>query len=69
MGFLVVFDITSREQFDEIGNFLQEIDKYLSEEYKKNVIIVGNKADLEEKRQVTFEKGMVLSYIYKYKYI
>ena len=59
MGFLVVFDITSREQFDEIGNFLQEIDNYLSEEYKKNVIIVGNKADLEEKRQVTFEKGMV----------
>ena len=45
-----VYDITDRESFDNVKQWLNEIDRYACENVNK--LLVGNKSDLESKRQV-----------------
>ena len=48
---LLVYDITNRESFDDINNYwIHEIEKNGSE--VQNLILIGNKADLEAQRLV-----------------
>ena len=58
-GIIVVYNITDRSSFDNIKGWFSEIEKYASENVNK--IIVGNKCDLEEKRQVSTEEGAELA--------
>jgi Ras-related protein Rab-1A len=51
----VVYDVTDRTSFENVRNWLEEIDKYTDQRTHK--YIVGNKCDLEEKRQVTLEEA------------
>eukprot|EP01095_Lingulamoeba_sp_RSL-Kostka_P000531 TRINITY_DN10810_c0_g3_i1.p1 TRINITY_DN10810_c0_g3~~TRINITY_DN10810_c0_g3_i1.p1 ORF type:complete len:172 (+),score=54.45 TRINITY_DN10810_c0_g3_i1:190-705(+) len=54
-GFLIVFSITSRSSFDEIQYFREEILRVRDEE-KVPMVLVGNKCDICDKREVqTFE--------------
>lgn len=50
-----VYDITDRESFDNVKQWLSEIDRYACENVNK--LLVGNKCDLEAKRQVDFEEA------------
>ena len=54
-GILIVYDISNRETFEKLNAWLIDIsnkgNKYM---YK---ILIGNKSDLEEQRQVTYEEG------------
>ena len=54
-GAFVVYDITNNTSFESIEKWINDLkgaaDKDLT------IIVVGNKCDLEEKRQVTKEKG------------
>lgn len=52
---IVVYDLTDRESFNHVQRWLEEIDKYTDQTTLKYV--VGNKNDLEEKRQVEEEEG------------
>ena len=54
-GIIIVYDITDRESFDNVKQWLNEIDKYACENVNK--LLVGNKSDLDNKRQVDFEEG------------
>ena len=54
-GIIIVYDITDRESFDYVKQWLNEIDKYGCEYVNK--LLVGNKSDLDNKRQVDFEEG------------
>ena len=49
-GIIVMYDVTNQTSFDNIANWLDEIDRYAGEHV--NRLIVGNKADLEDKRVV-----------------
>ena len=42
---MIVYDITERRSFEEIDNWLAEVDKYADENVVK--LLVGNKSDLE----------------------
>lgn len=55
IGALLVYDITRRDTFTHVTKWLEEVKSNSS----KNicVILIGNKKDLEDKRQVTFEEG------------
>ena len=55
MGALLVYDITRRDSFIHVTKWLEEVRNNSS----KNIIIIliGNKKDLEDKRQVTYEEG------------
>ncbi|GMM41293.1 hypothetical protein FOG51_02175 [Hanseniaspora uvarum] len=52
-GIIVVYDVTDLESFNNLNNWLQEIDKFGTNGVTK--IIVGNKNDLVDKKQVTLE--------------
>ena len=58
-GFLLVYSITSRQSFEEIQVFQQQILRVKDKDYFP-IIIVGNKCDLEGEREVT-KLGMPLS--------
>ena len=51
-GFLLVYSITSRQSFEEIQQFQQQILRVKDKDYFP-IIIVGNKCDLEAEREVT----------------
>ncbi|KAK0410561.1 hypothetical protein QR680_005196 [Steinernema hermaphroditum] len=49
-GIIVVYDITDQESFNNVKQWLQEIDRYACENVNK--LLVGNKCDLNNKRAV-----------------
>lgn len=51
-GFLLVYSITSRQSFEEIQTFQQQILRVKDKDYFP-IIVVGNKCDLEGERQVS----------------
>ena len=55
-GFLLVYSITSRQSFDEILTFQQQILRVKDRDYFP-IIIVGNKCDLDMERQVSRQGG------------
>ena len=52
---LIVFDITDRDSFDHVRNWMADIDKFAKEGVLR--ILVGNKCVLAERRQVTMEEA------------
>ncbi|KYK67979.1 putative small GTP binding protein rab1a, partial [Toxoplasma gondii TgCatPRC2] len=54
-GIIIVYDVTDRESFNNVKNWMMEIDKYAMEGVSK--LLVGNKCDLTSKRTVTYEEG------------
>ncbi|KAL9931240.1 hypothetical protein V8E36_009917 [Tilletia maclaganii] len=59
-GFLLVYSITSRNSFDEISTFHQQILRVKDQDYFP-VTVVANKCDLEYERQVTSHEGRELA--------
>jgi Ras-related protein Rab-1A len=49
-GIIVVYDVTDMESFNNVKQWLHEIDRYACENVNK--LLVGNKCDLEAKRAV-----------------
>jgi len=52
-GIIVVYDVTETESFNNIKQWLHEIDRYACEGV--NRLLVGNKCDLTTKRQVEYD--------------
>ncbi|CAM9190490.1 unnamed protein product [Chrysoparadoxa australica] len=52
-GIIVVYDVTDKESFDNVKQWLHEIDRYACEQVNK--LLVGNKSDLDAKRAVPYE--------------
>ena len=56
-GIFVLFDITNKESFREISNWINDIkENNLSKENNNIIYIIGNKIDLEDKREVNKEE-------------
>ncbi|CAI9101234.1 OLC1v1038508C1 [Oldenlandia corymbosa var. corymbosa] len=58
-GIIVVYDVTDRESFNNVKQWLNEIDRYASENVNK--ILVGNKSDLTEKKAVSYEEAQAFA--------
>jgi Ras-related protein Rab-2A len=54
-GTLLVFDLTRRESFDNVNVWYEEC---MKEEPDQVVILVGNKNDLKDKREVDYSEGV-----------
>jgi len=67
-GFLLVYSITSRQSFDEIQTFEQQILRVKDKDYFP-IILVGNKCDLEGDRQVSREEGQEMARRFNCKFI
>ena len=51
----MVYDITKKESFDNLQSWLNDIQQYAEEDV--GIILVGNKVDLENQRQVQKTDG------------
>jgi len=54
-GAILVYDITDRDSFDRVQNWVKELKKMLGEGIV--LVIVGNKCDLERQRKVTLDEA------------
>lgn len=54
-GIFVVFDLTDKYTFSQIKMWLLEIKKYAPEDTR--ITIIGNKVDLQTKRQISYEEA------------
>jgi GTPase KRas len=61
-GFLLVYSITSRNSFEEISTFHQQILR-VKDQDSFPVIVVANKCDLEYERQVGMNGGTISIFI------
>ncbi|XP_028063148.1 ras-related protein RIC1-like [Camellia sinensis] len=52
-GIIIVYDITDQESFNNVKQWLNEIDRYASENVNK--LLVGNKCDLTDNRAVSYD--------------
>ncbi|KVH91972.1 Ran GTPase [Cynara cardunculus var. scolymus] len=52
---IVVYDVTDQESFNNVKQWLSEIDRYASENVNK--LLVGNKCDLTAQKVVSYETG------------
>ena len=58
-GISIVYDVTDRESFENVRQWMHEIDKFANPGVCK--ILVGNKCDMEEIRKVSTEEGAELA--------
>ena len=54
-GIILVYDITDRDSFNNVGSWLNEVRKHAGPNVTR--LLVGNKCDLEADRKVTFAEG------------
>jgi GTPase KRas protein len=56
-GFLLVYSVTTRSSFEEIVKLRDQIVRVKEDVPKVPLVLVGNKCDLEDRRQVTKTEG------------
>ena len=59
---IIVYSISDKNSFDDVEEWLKELKAKSSPDIK--IFLLGNKADLEEERQVTYEEGEQLKNFY-----
>ncbi|RXN33293.1 ras-related Rab-8A [Labeo rohita] len=67
MGIMLVYDITNEKSFDNIKNWIRNIEEHASADVEK--MILGNKCDINEKRQVSKDRGEKLALEYGIKFM
>ncbi|KFQ13886.1 Ras-related protein Rab-8A, partial [Leptosomus discolor] len=58
-GIMLVYDITNEKSFENIRNWVRNIEEHASPDVEK--MILGNKCDANDKRQVSREQGEKLA--------
>ncbi|KAM9999660.1 hypothetical protein ACTFIZ_008137 [Dictyostelium cf. discoideum] len=59
-GFVLVYSVTSRSSFDQIAFFKEQIIRVLDND-DVPIMMVGNKSDLDNERQVSYQEGKDLA--------
>ena len=67
-GIIIVFDLSNKESFEKIHDWIKSIHDNIDTYKEIQIIIVGNKNDMEEERQVTKEEGVKISEYFEIPY-
>lgn len=67
MGIMLVYDVTNEKSFENIKNWIRNIEENASADVEK--MLLGNKCELTDKRQVTKERGEQLAVEYGIKFM
>ncbi|XP_045473752.1 ras-related protein Rab-3 isoform X2 [Harmonia axyridis] len=59
MGFILMYDITNEDSFNSVQDWVTQIKTYSWD--NAQVILVGNKKDMEDERVISFERGKQLA--------
>ena len=54
---LIVFDITNRESFEAIDNWIENFNKFSNPNIEKIILLIGNKCDLGIDRKISYEEA------------
>lgn len=65
-GILLLYDITNMDSFMKVTNWMEDLKQYALD--KEEIILIGNKIDLEHLREVATEEGKRLSMKYGIKF-
>ena len=68
MGFLLIFDLTNEKSFIEITNWLEQLRRHAYSE-DPDIVLCGNKCDLETFRVIPHEQVMAFVERYNLPYI
>lgn len=66
-GIIVVYDVTDKESFKNIDTWMNEVEKHASDNVSR--ILVGNKSDLTDSRQVATDEGKELADQYNIRFM
>ncbi|XP_029580596.1 ras-related protein Rab-8A-like [Salmo trutta] len=66
-GIMLVYDITNEKSFENIKNWIRNIEEHASADVEK--MVLGNKCDINDKRQVSKERGEKLALEYGIKFM
>jgi Ras-related protein Rab-1A len=66
-GILLIYDVTDKDSFKNLSNWLIEIEKNANKNVLK--VLIGNKTDLEDKRVVTYNQGKEFADTYGLKFL
>ena len=66
-GILLIYDVTDKDSFKNLNNWLIEIEKNANKNVLK--VLIGNKTDLEEKRIISYNQGKEFADTYGLKYV
>ena len=66
-GILLIYDVTDKDSFKNLSNWLIEIEKNASKNVLK--VLIGNKCDLEDKRVITYNQGKEFADTYGLKFL
>ncbi|XP_041852227.1 ras-related protein Rab-8B-like [Melanotaenia boesemani] len=67
MGIMLVYDICNEKSFDNIKNWIRNIEEHASSDVEK--MILGNKCDMTDRRQVSKDRGEKLAIDYGVKFL
>ncbi|XP_055373174.1 ras-related protein Rab-8A [Condylostylus longicornis] len=67
MGIMLVYDITQEKSFENIKNWIRNIEENSAEDVEK--MLIGNKCDFNQRRQVSKERGEQLACEYGIKFL
>lgn len=66
-GIILVYDVTDKDSFDHVKDWMTEVDRYANENV--DIILIGNKSDLVNKRQVTYDEARAYAQENRIQYI
>ncbi|TKS73473.1 Ras-related protein [Collichthys lucidus] len=67
MGIMLVYDICNEKSFENIKNWIRNIEEHASSDVEK--MILGNKCDMTDRRQVSKDRGEKLAIDYGVKFL
>mmetsp|Transcript_16081 Transcript_16081/g.22328 ORF Transcript_16081/g.22328 Transcript_16081/m.22328 type:complete len:224 (+) Transcript_16081:88-759(+) len=67
MGILLVYDVTDEKTFNNIRNWIRNIEKHATENVNK--ILIGNKCDMVDKKVIDADRGQALANEYGIKFV
>ena len=67
MGIILVYDCTDEQSFNNIRNWIKQIETHAAKDVAK--ILVGNKCDMESQRQVSTDEGRELAEHYNVRFL
>ncbi|XP_075996752.1 ras-related protein Rab-8B [Genypterus blacodes] len=67
MGIMLVYDIGNEKSFENIKNWIRNIEEHASSDVEK--MVLGNKCDMTDRRQVSKDRGEKLAIDYGVKFL
>ena len=68
-GFLLVFDLTTRETFEAVKEHRENVLRVKAEDPNLPIILIGNKSDLKSDRKISLEEAQSLAARWNMPYI